>query len=424
MKKSTNTGSALKTWLKNAFTKNLALKIVSLIFAMLLWGYVLMSENPQRTKTLTNVPISVEGGADLIARKLVLSGDKDYGSVTVRVSTQLTSYSDLTADDITASINLSNITATGEHEVIITARSAIGTTVSVSPDHIKVNVDNLVSRSIPVEIDLEGELDEGYWAGDVIYSRNMIDIEGPLEYVSRIDSAKGVLNIDSATSSINKSVLLTLYDNEGNELDADLFYSKLPSVTARMEVLPMKTVPIDVESAIQGKDNIPKNYELVGYGVNGTGKVRIVGEQDVLDVIDSIGIDFIDVSGVTESIVQDAALVIPEGVRLLDDDTVSLYINIREKTDEAMFNSVPINVEHLGRKLNAQLNVEAVDVYLHGRVSLLNQIDRSDIELYIDLSGLEAGVHQVPVEIRLPKEEMKNELTCVMSIDTVSVTIH
>ena len=268
MKKSTNTGSALKTWLKNAFTKNLALKIVSLIFAMLLWGYVLMSENPQRTKTLTNVPISVEGGADLIARKLVLSGDKDYGSVTVRVSTQLTSYSDLTADDITASINLSNITATGEHEVIITARSAIGTTVSVSPDHIKVNVDNLVSRSIPVEIDLEGELDEGYWAGDVIYSRNMIDIEGPLEYVSRIDSAKGVLNIDSATSSINKSVLLTLYDNEGNELDADLFYSKLPSVTARMEVLPMKTVPIDVESAIQGKDNIPKNYELVGYGVN------------------------------------------------------------------------------------------------------------------------------------------------------------
>ena len=419
MKKSTNTGSALKTWLKNAFTKNLALKIVSLIFAMLLWGYVLMSENPQRTKTLTNVPISVEGGADLIARKLVLSGDKDYGSVTVRVSTQLTSYSDLTADDITASINLSNITATGEHEVIITARSAIGTTVSVSPDHIKVNVDNLVSRSIPVEIDLEGELDEGYWAGDVIYSRNMIDIEGPLEYVSRIDSAKGVLNIDSATSSINKSVLLTLYDNEGNELDADLFYSKLPSVTARMEVL-----PIDVESAIQGKDNIPKNYELVGYGVNGTGKVRIVGEQDVLDAIDSIGIDFIDVSGVTESIVQDAALVIPEGVRLLDDDTVSLYINIREKTDEAMFNSVPINVEHLGRKLNAQLNVEAVDVYLHGRVSLLNQIDRSDIELYIDLSGLEAGVHQVPVEIRLPKEEMKNELTCVMSIDTVSVTIH
>ena len=420
MKKSTNTGSALKTCLKNAFTKNLALKIVSLIFAMLLWGYVLMSENPQRTKTLTNVPISVEGGADLIARKLVLSGDKDYGSVTVRVSTQLTSYSDLTADDITASINLSNITATGEHEVIITARSAIGTTVSVSPDHIKVNVDNLVSRSIPVEIDLEGELDEGYWAGDVIYSRNMIDIEGPLEYVSRIDSAKGVLNIDSATSSINKSVLLTLYDNEGNELDADLFYSKLPSVTARMEVLPMKTVPIDVESAIQGKDNIPKNYELVGYGVNGTGNVRIVGEQDVLDAINSIGIDFIDVSGVTESIVQDAVLVIPEGVRLLDDDTVSLYINIREKTDEAMFNSVPISIEHLGRKLN----VEAVDVYLHGRVSLLNQIDRSDIELYIDLSGLEAGVHQVPVEIRLPKEEMKNELTCVMSIDTVSVTIH
>lgn len=424
MKKNTKIGSALKTWLKNAFTKNIALKIVSLIFAMLLWGYVLMSENPLRTKTLTNVPISVEGEADLIARRLVLSGDKDYGSVTVRVSTQLTSYANLTADDITASINLSNITSTGEHEVTIIARSATGTTVSVSPDHIKVNVDNLVSRAIPVEIELKGELNEGYWAGEPICSRNTIDIEGPLEYVSRIDSAKGVLDIESVTSSINKSVLLTLYDKEGNELDADLFYSKLPSVTVRMEILPMKTVPIDVESAIKGRDDIPKNYELVGYGVNGTGNVRIVGEQDVLDAISSIGIDFIDVSGVTDSIVQDASLVIPEGVRLLDDDTVSLYINIREKTGEAMFNSVPINIEHLGRKLNAQLSAETADVYLSGRVSLINHIDRSDVELYVDLSGLEAGVHQVPVEIRLPKEEMENELTCVMSIETVSVTIH
>lgn len=424
MKKNTNIGPALKSWLKNAFTTNIALKVISLIFAMLLWGYVLMDENPQRTKTISNVPITVEGEADLITRRLVLSGNKDYGNVTVRVNTQLTSYADLSADDITATINLSNITSTGEHELTITARSTTGTPLSVSPDHITVNVDDLVSRSIPVEVEVEGELSAGYWAGDVISSRSTIDIEGPLEYVAQISNAKGVLNIDSVTESISKSLLLTLYDKQGNELDANLFYSKLPSTTIRMEVLPTKTVPIDVESAIQGIEDIPKNYELAGYGVNGTGMVRIIGDQDVLNGIDSIGLDFIDVSGVTESIVQEMPLNIPEGVRLLDDDMVSLYINIREKTDEEIFTSVPISVENLGRKLNAQLGAENADVYLKGRVSLLNSIERGDVELYVDLSGLEAGVYQLPVEIRLPKDEMINELTFVLSVETVSVTIN
>ena len=160
MKKNINIGSAIKTWLKNAFSKNLALKIVSLVFAMLLWGYVLMSENPQRTKTISNVQLNVDGEAELIAKQLVLSGDKDYGTVNVRVSTQLTSYADLSADDITASINLTGITETGEHDVAITARTSTGTVVSVTPDHIKITVDNLVSRSIPVEIELEGELSD------------------------------------------------------------------------------------------------------------------------------------------------------------------------------------------------------------------------------------------------------------------------
>lgn len=424
MKKNINIGSAIKTWLKNAFSKNLALKIVSLVFAMLLWGYVLMSENPQRTKTISNVQLNVDGEAELIAKQLVLSGDKDYGTVNVRVSTQLTSYADLSADDITASINLTGITETGEHDVPITARTSTGTVVSVTPDHIKITVDNLVSRSIPVEIELEGELNDGYWAGEAVTSRNTVEIEGPLEYVSLIDCAKGVLNVESATSSINKSVLLTLYDKDGNELDSNLFYTKLPSTTVRMEILPMKTVSIDVENAIQGKDNLPKNYEIIGYGVNGTGKVRIVGEKSVLDAIDSISIEYIDVSGVTENIVQDVALVVPEGVTLLDDGTVNLYINIREKTDEVIYESVPITVEHLGRKLNAQLSAETADVALSGRVSLLNQIDRSDVELYIDLSGLETGVHTVPVEIKLPKDEMENELSCVLSVETVTVTIH
>ena len=51
-------GTIILNWLKGFFTKNLALKIVSLLFAMLIWGYVMVEVNPKRVKTITDVPIS------------------------------------------------------------------------------------------------------------------------------------------------------------------------------------------------------------------------------------------------------------------------------------------------------------------------------------------------------------------------------
>ena len=46
---------------KSFFTKNMALKIIAFVFAMLLWGYVLTDQKPMREKELSNVTTSFEG---------------------------------------------------------------------------------------------------------------------------------------------------------------------------------------------------------------------------------------------------------------------------------------------------------------------------------------------------------------------------
>ena len=58
-------GTIILNWLKGFFTKNLALKIVSLLFAMLIWGYVMVEVNPKRVKTITDVPVSFSGESSL-----------------------------------------------------------------------------------------------------------------------------------------------------------------------------------------------------------------------------------------------------------------------------------------------------------------------------------------------------------------------
>ena len=60
---------------KNFFTKNIMIKVVSLIFAMILWGYVLTNVNPSRTKIISDVPVVTTGVSDFNARNLVVRGD-------------------------------------------------------------------------------------------------------------------------------------------------------------------------------------------------------------------------------------------------------------------------------------------------------------------------------------------------------------
>ena len=71
------------------------------MFAMLIWGYVMMTQNPMRVKVVQNVPVNIEGEADLTTRKLIICGDRAalLEDISVRVRTELTSYADLSASE-------------------------------------------------------------------------------------------------------------------------------------------------------------------------------------------------------------------------------------------------------------------------------------------------------------------------------------
>ena len=85
---------AVLNGLKNFFTKNMALKVIALVFAVLLWGYVLTDQKPVRTKIIPEVSTSFDGEAELIAQGFCVRGDRteilDKVSVTVRA--QITNY--------------------------------------------------------------------------------------------------------------------------------------------------------------------------------------------------------------------------------------------------------------------------------------------------------------------------------------------
>lgn len=418
---------ALRGRLKTFFTKNLAIKILSLVFAMLLWGYVLMTQNPQREKTISNVKVSIEGEADLTTRKLTIRGDRSalLDDISVRVKTQLTSYADLSADDITASINLSEISSKGTHTLKINVRSSTGQVVSYSPSQIEVEIDTLITHTVPVEVRKEGELPDGYWAGDVQLGSSVITLEGAATDLMQIAKAVGTIDLTDRTENVNQSMVLTLCDEDGNEIDSSILFGGLPTIVAKLEILPSKLVPIDVDAAIIGRDALPENFEIVSDGTSlENNLVRIVGDAESIEKVTSLSLETLDVTGLTESVQQELAILVPEGVRIVGDSTVNVQVTIREKTGTLSFEELPIEIVGLARGQEASLNEELAELTFTGRVSQLAGITRGDITVYADVTGLTAGTHAVKLAVQMNGEDLPSDLQCTFtSADTVQVTI-
>lgn len=404
-------------WLKGAFTRNLGFKILALIFAMIVWGYVLTQINPTRVKAVQDVLVSFDGENALMERGLVVRGNRDeiLENVTVRVKTELTQYADLSSDDVNATINLNAISKTGTVTLPIRAYTSIGSADSVVPANITLEIDNLAIKEVPVEVQYEGTLPEGYWNDQPQLSSSEVEIRGAATDVNRISKAVCIVPLTGRTESYNESVTLKLLDSNGEEIVSDYFIGENPSVTVRMRVLPKKTVPISLNDSILGLDSLPAIYEIVERKTD-PATVTIVGTAEALSAVESIDVEGVDVSGRTESLHVLKKLKLPEGIETQSGSSdVEVYINIQEKQITKFFQQLPIQVEGLGKGMTANLSIETLDITLNGRTTLVSGVDADDIKVSVDATGLGAGTYQLPVEMEMSNPTYLQEITAQLS---------
>ena len=413
--------------LKNIFTKNIGVKIVALLFAVMLWGYVLADLNPYRVKTLQDISVSFDGEAELMAKGLCVRGDREemLQSVSASVRTQIKNYSSLSSNAVTASINLRNISEAAVYDLPITASisSALGIIQQVMPSTAKVEIDSLVSKTVPVSCEFTGEVKDGYWADmNSLSSTARLDISGPRTDVARISRAECLIDLTDRTSTIFGTFDLVLYDAENQVIDSSIVVGTVPSSTVRLPIYPIKEVPIDVESSLLGADKLAANYELTSYAT-APSYVRIVGSESALKEVESLALEPFSISGAKESITYDAELLVPDNVQLLDNPIVQVTLDITEKVDSLSFDQLPIQITGLGKEYSAKAEPETTGLTLTGRVSLLSVLKRSDIKIDVDVTDLGPGRYELPVTVYVRNDDITMELTTAPTVQSVTVVI-
>lgn len=253
-------------------------------------------------------------------------------------------------------------------------------------------------KEVNYEVINKDKIDSKLMVEDVSLSTDKVFVKGKEATINEVASVKALVDLKNLVDpgvgeQELKDVKLVAYDNKGKKVNVEIVPSK---VTATVKISsPQKEVPIRV---------IPKNYKNIVFGKSissitpNISKVTIYGNSSKLEKISYIPV-YVDVSDLKED--KQFALTIkkPTGVRAISASNVTVNVSLGDEATKE-FDNIYLEYENLGDGLVVQAASQdstKVTVSVKGVQKVLSDMDPTTIKAYVDLKGLKAGQHEVPV---------------------------
>ena len=305
--------------MKKALTRNLGLKLASLVLAFVLWFLVAQIYDPKDTVTFNNIQVR------LINTELLDEEGKVYevldNSNLVRVTVtgpQSIVKSELRRSDIVAEADMSKLTDINTIAITYYCENVSNDSVEIKGNHdsVRLSVEDKTSKWIKLESNTIGEVASGYMIGNVTLDQTNIEVTGPKSAISQVDHAGVDINVTDSTSSLSANVDIKLYDADGNELTLESVKKNVNSAHMTVEVLATKEVPVEIEYMGVPEDG----YMATGEVESSVPTVRIAGTASALVGISAITVpeDRMNITGQSSDLVDIINLkeYLPSNVRL------------------------------------------------------------------------------------------------------------
>ena len=184
--------------MKHRITKNWGLKLVSFLFAVMLWIIVTNINDPISPLKVNNIPVTIKNG-DLITEKgqiyEVLEDTDMIDSVIIRAPRSI--IDTLGASNVIAEADMRDLTSLNTISIKLYTNKYNDKLESIKGniDSVKLNIENKQTRSFPIRPNVTGEIQEGYMVGAVNTEQNLIRLSGPESVISQISRAQAEVDV-------------------------------------------------------------------------------------------------------------------------------------------------------------------------------------------------------------------------------------
>ena len=408
--------------MKKALTRNLGLKLASLVLAFVLWFLVAQIYDPKDTVTFNNIQVR------LINTELLDEEGKVYevldNSNLVRVTVtgpQSIVKSELRRSDIVAEADMSKLTDINTIAITYYCENVSNDSVEIKGNHdsVRLSVEDKTSKWIKLESNTIGEVASGYLIGNVTLDQTNIEVTGPKSAISQVDHAGVDINVTDSTSSLSANVDIKLYDADDNELTLESVKKNVNSAHMTVEVLATKEVPVEIEYMGVPEDG----YMATGEVESSVPTVRIAGTASALVGISAITVpeDRMNITGQSSDLVDIINLkeYLPSNVRLANKSfdgkiTATVYIEPIDTKDLTIpADNISITGVPDGMEAEVTSTAEEYNITVSGltrNVSILRDSSVTgvlDLNQWMEDNGLEEltpGNYTIPVTFNLSED--------------------
>ncbi|MEG0934677.1 MAG: CdaR family protein [Clostridia bacterium] len=399
-------------------SKNLGLKLLSVVCALFLWSYVISSSPTiTREKTLGAIDVTVSGQSVLASRGLaVLTDIGDLDDARVRVRVAQSYYAQVSNDNVRVELDLSGVRAVGKQSVKLRGTSTYGAIVQVWPEYLELEIENQDQRYVPVNVAMTGEKDPNYWYSVSRINPSQITVTGPTSIVQQVSSAQASVDLTGRLEPHSRVEQITPI-NAAKEAVAGALSRSTNSVTLSVDIYPTKKLPITARVGEMVSGQVPEGYEIASVEVS-PAQVVAAADPALLAELETLTIEPVNVTGARQTFTTIARINSLKGIKNLSSAEVSVTVHIQEQPLTKRFTGVALRPTNVSASLDAVLARERVDVKVTGPYSVVRGLVRSDIQASVDLAGLTQGEYELPIALSVDNYP---ELTCEASIATVKV---
>lgn len=396
------------TKLKMSLTNNIGLKFLAVLIALVLWLAIVNVNDPEKTITVSNIPISVTNESAITSRDMVYNV-KSEQYLNITVSGKRSIVSNLSAEDFRATASLKELSKVNSIPVDVTAKNAsLGrkiTIVKQSAQTILVDVENLEEKDFTdLVVEYTGKVADGYVAGLSSMSTDEVTVKAPTSIIDKIKKVAVRCSLDGTNTNISKKCPVILYDKNNKEIKSDEIELSDKKIRVNVNVLRAKQVLISTIN----KDELGKPAD--GYVVDdvilSSDSITVYGSEESLDSIESLDIqDDIDVSDAKGDVTQniDVTGKLPKGLSVSGESTITVKVLIKKLITRTFeYDASEVSLNDLSSDLDVQLVTKKVKVTLQGEEEVISQLTKDDMAISADLGKVKEGTTTVHVDVAVP----------------------
>ena len=298
--------------------KDISTKIISLLFAIFLWFYIIQVQSPEIEKTVKDIPVQFTK-SELESRGLTLLNDKEV-EISIKIKGQRKYITGIKKEDVTVVADVSKINSTGTHNVSTKVVLPYGNLeiVEQDPTHISVTVEEIVEQEKELRFNIIGEPAEGYCVGDIKTTPEKIKVKGPKSIVNSIENLVADLDVEGKSEDISTVEEIYIMGTSGTALNNPYITFEDTAADIHCAILKKKTVEIDVHFA----DGV-EGYVLDDNSVK---SIEVAGNAAAIEELTKISTAEITNAKITKDGMAEIELILPDGIKSLDGNNITLRL--------------------------------------------------------------------------------------------------